>query len=125
MTATTRVRKVATLIPQVTAMDTLCGQLRLRGLPLPEREAKFHPKRRWRLDAAYRLLGLAIEIEGGVWINGRHTRTSGYLGDIEKYNALAELGWRLLRFTPQMVEQEVAVEQIARVISGHLGLSAH
>ena len=116
-----RARKAASVvIPQVTAMDTLCGQLRQRGLPEPQRELRFHPTRRWRLDAAYKALGLAIEIEGGAWINGRHTRGSGYLGDMEKYNALTESGWRLLRYTPQMIDDETAVEQIARMVSGHM-----
>jgi hypothetical protein len=47
---------------------------------------------------------VALEIEGGVWTNGRHVRGKGFLGDIEKYNAAAVRGWRLLRCTPEQFE---------------------
>lgn len=40
---------------------------------------------------------MAIEIEGSVWTKGRHTRGSGFLADMEKYNALAERGILLFR----------------------------
>lgn len=68
---------------------------------MPVHEYKFHPTRKWRLDLAWPSYKLGIEIEGGAWIRGRHNRASGFLKDMEKYNVLAELGWRLFRFTPQ------------------------
>ena len=40
---------------------------------------------------------IAVEIEGGVWIGGRHTRGKGFLRDIEKYNEAAAMGWRVFR----------------------------
>jgi hypothetical protein len=43
---------------------------------------------------------VALEVEGGVWTGGRHTRGAGFLKDVEKYNRAAVLGWRLLRVTP-------------------------
>lgn len=64
-------------------------------------EYRFYDKRRWRFDFAIPSRKIAIEIEGGVWTNGRHTRGKGYIGDMEKYNFAALLGWRILRFTPQ------------------------
>lgn len=70
-------------------------------------EHKFDPKRRWRFDYAQIDLKIAIEIEGGVWINGRHTRGSGYLSDMEKYNAAQILGWRVFRFPPQFVDKMI------------------
>jgi hypothetical protein len=71
-------------------------------IPIPTREFRFAPPRRWRLDYAWFLPGgkLAVEIEGGAWTMGRHVRGKGFLGDMEKYNALAIDGWRLLRYTP-------------------------
>lgn len=64
----------------------------------PVREYKFHPTRKWRIDFAWPEVKLAVEIEGAVWVQGRHTRGSGFVKDIEKYNALTELGWSLLRY---------------------------
>lgn len=61
-------------------------------------EYRFHPTRRWRFDFAYWPAKVAIEIEGGVYSRGRHTRGSGFVADCEKYNAAAELGWTVLRF---------------------------
>lgn len=70
------------------------------GLPEPTTEHRFHPKRKWRFDYAWPDVRLALEVEGGVWTGGRHTRGSGFLGDMEKYNAAAAMGWRVLRCTP-------------------------
>lgn len=70
------------------------------GVPEPTTEHRFHPKRKWRFDFAWPDVRLALEVEGGVWTGGRHTRGSGFLGDVEKYNAAAVMGWRVLRCTP-------------------------
>lgn len=64
-------------------------------------EMKFHPLRRWRFDFAIPKYKIAIEVEGAVWINGRHTRGSGFIKDIEKYNAATILGWRVLKYTKE------------------------
>ena len=66
--------------------------------PLTEQH-RFHPVRRWRLDFAVPELRLAIEIEGGIFSRGRHSRGAGYAADCEKHNALTLLGWSLLRYT--------------------------
>ena len=66
-----------------------------------EAEVRFDPSRRWRFDYASEARRIAIEIEGGVYSRGRHTRPKGFLGDIEKYNAATLQGWRVLRCTPQ------------------------
>ena len=87
------------------------------GLPRPVVEYRFHSRRKWRFDFAWPLPRVALEVEGGVWIGGRHNRAAGFLGDIEKYNAAALLGWRILRVTPsdlctlrtaQLVKQALA-----------------
>lgn len=65
------------------------------------KEFRFHETRRWRFDYAIPDLKIAIEIDGGVWVNGRHNRPAGFLGDMEKFNAAASLGWLVLKFTPQ------------------------
>jgi very-short-patch-repair endonuclease len=83
--------------------------LRSKGIPRPESEFKFHPKRKWRIDYAWPDVKLAVEIEGGVWSKGRHIRGSGFIGDIEKYNALTMAGWSLLRFIPEQLGNGEAI----------------
>jgi very-short-patch-repair endonuclease len=61
-------------------------------------EYRFAPPRKWRFDIAIPNEKIAIELEGGVFTQGRHTRGVGYLNDMEKYNAATALGWRVLRF---------------------------
>ncbi|HOS16259.1 MAG TPA: DUF559 domain-containing protein [Bacteroidales bacterium] len=65
-----------------------------------KKEFRFHPIRKWRFDYAVPDKKIAIEVEGGVWTYGRHNRASGFIKDMEKYNTAAEMGWRVLRFTP-------------------------
>jgi len=78
----------------------------------PVREFMFHPKRKWRSDFSYPDIKLAIEIEGGARTGGRHTRGQGFIDDMEKYNAMTELGWRLLRFIPQDLTKSTTIDQI-------------
>ena len=42
-------------------------------------EHKFHDMRKWRLDFAIIDLKIGIEIEGGVWSGGAHTRGKGLI----------------------------------------------
>ena len=62
------------------------------------REHAFHPVRKWRFDVAFPDAKLAVEIDGGAWTRGRHTRGAGFIEDQRKTNAAAILGWRVLRF---------------------------
>lgn len=70
-------------------------------------EYRFHPIRRWRFDFADPALMIAVEIEGGTWVGGRHITGSGYAKDCEKYNTATALGWRVFRFTPQMLTKDL------------------
>jgi very-short-patch-repair endonuclease len=98
--------------------------LRAAGLPEPIREYRFHPSRRWRFDFAWPAAMLAVEVEGGSWTYGRHVRAKGFEADCEKYNAAVLLGWRLLRFTPAMVEDGTAIYAIEQALTQHLRESA-
>lgn len=93
-------------------MDGVTMLMRAAGLPEPEREVRFDPERRWRFDYLWPSIRLALEIEGGVWSSGRHTRGKGFLGDIEKYNAATLLGFRVIRATPKMVQSGEVAELV-------------
>jgi very-short-patch-repair endonuclease len=91
--------------------DTLVFQLQALGAPQPEREYRFHPIRKWRFDLAWPAYKVAVEVEGGVYIQGRHSRGSGTEKDCEKYNTATMLGWRVLRYTGKTIKSgEAAIE---------------
>lgn len=75
------------------------GILERLGVPFASEYRFDTDGRGWRFDFAFPEKKIAIEIEGGVWSGGRHTRGYGYKADIEKYNAAAMQGWKLNRFT--------------------------
>ena len=66
-------------------------------------EYKFHPTRKWKFDFANPELKIAVEQEGGVWVRGRHNRGVGFLNDMEKYNTAVLLGWKVLRYPPNLI----------------------
>jgi very-short-patch-repair endonuclease len=83
-----------------------------------EKEYIFHPTRKWRFDYAIPEHKIALEVEGGVWTRGRHTRPEGFLGDIEKYNEAALLGWRVFRVTPDDLYTNKTFKLIETAIKG-------
>ena len=93
-------------------------QCRLVSLPEPIAEHQFALPRRWRFDYAWPDLKLALEVDGGGWINGRHSRGSGIEKDAEKQNTAVALGWRVLRASPAMVKDGRALAAIERVLRG-------
>ena len=85
-----------------------------------EQEFKFHPTRKWRADFHLKGRKILVEVEGGIWSNGRHTRGKGYLGDLEKYNAATMMGYQVIRFSTEQVKSGKAIEQIEKMV-GDLG----
>lgn len=76
-------------------------------------------KRKWQTDFYFERgnIKLALEIEGGAFTGGRHTRGTGFMTDMEKYNHYAVFGIALLRFTPTQIQKHpvsisVIIEQI-------------
>jgi very-short-patch-repair endonuclease len=96
--------------------ERLAEQMRIVGLPEPEREFKFHDTRRWRFDFCWPDQKLAVEAEGGTWISGAHSRGKHFEKDAEKYNEAALLGWVVLRFTTDMIADGRALEYIRRAL---------
>ena len=97
--------------------DHLLVSMRSQRIPEPEREYRFHPTRRWRLDFAWPERGLAVEIEGGIYRGGGHTSVTGIKRDVDKANALTMLGWRLLRFHGDQVRSGEAAALIAEALA--------
>jgi len=81
------------------------------GVPL-EREYRFHDVRRWRADFAHLQTRCLIEVEGGIWVNGRHNRAAGFNADLEKYLEAGLAGWRVFRLGPD----QITVENVERLV---------
>jgi very-short-patch-repair endonuclease len=97
-------------------------QLILKSFDLPAAvtEHRFHVERKWRFDFAWPDLKVAVEVEGGIWTGGRHTRGAGFLKDMEKYNHAAAAGWCILRCTPTTLMSGPMLDLLARVLRERL-----
>jgi very-short-patch-repair endonuclease len=95
------------------ALETL---IRWNDLPEPTREFRFAPPRLWRFDFAWPERHLAVEVEGGIWSSGRHSRGAGFEADCIKYNEAALAGWLVLRVTPGMIDAGEAIDQLKRAL---------
>lgn len=93
-------------------------QCRDAGLPEPVREMQFHLFRKWRFDYAWpnHSPKVAVEIDGGIYTQGRHTRGSGFEKDMEKLNSAAVMGWAVYRFTPDQVRNGTALNELRAVL---------
>mgnify|MGYP003638955179 FL=1 len=81
-----------------------------------QREATLIPKRRFRFDFVFPEFQLVVEVEGGTWSGGRHTSGVGFQNDCIKYNLALENGWRVLRFTSNLVKDRSGIEQVKRIM---------
>lgn len=61
--------------------------------------------RKFRFDCANPSQKIAIEIEGGIWVTGRHNRPLGMEQDMEKYNMAVLEGWKVLRYPPDILRK--------------------
>jgi len=71
------------------------------GLPRPEVEYRFHSARKWRFDFCWPKHLLALEVQGGLFVRGRHNQGAAMLKEHEKLNAAAILGYRIMYTTPR------------------------
>ena len=81
-----------------------------------EREHTFHPQRKWRFDFAWPHRRIAMEVDGGVYSGGRHTRGKGFENDCEKCNEAAVLGWTVLRVTSHHIGTGQALQWAERLV---------
>jgi hypothetical protein len=97
--------------------ERLAAYIGRSGLTQPVREFRFAPPRLFRFDFAWPDRGLAVEIEGGVFIRGGHSRGVDFTDDCEKYNIAALRGWVVLRFTVKMFEDGSVYEVVREALT--------
>lgn len=83
-------------------------QLQSNNIPTPIREHRFHAVRKWRFDLAWPENKVAVEIDGGAFAfgGGKHMQPR----DLEKLNTAASLGWKVYRFSPDMIRNGQAIK---------------
>ena len=114
-TATKRKNKVKGVMVESVGEAALIQQLKTLKIEF-EQEFQFHTTRKWRADFHIKNTKLLIEVEGGIWSGGRHTRGKGYIGDMEKYNAATMMGYQVLRFSTEQVTSRFAIKQIEGLV---------
>lgn len=70
------------------------------------REYRIVPGRRYRWDYAWPLRKAALELHGGLWAYGAHSRPAGVQRDMAKANAATLAGWRVLFFSTDDIESD-------------------
>ena len=82
-----------------------------------EREYRFHPTRKWRLDFAYVEKKIGIELQGGIF--GRksgHNTGVGIRNGMGKLNEAQRLGWRVFYFYVDDVKSGKAINFIIEIL---------
>ena len=103
--------------------ETLAWQIKVCGLPKPEREYVFLPGRRYRADFAWPApkVRLIVECQGGLWLRkGAHSSGTGIRRDYEKSNCAQLDGWVYLQFTADQIKSGLAVQVIESFIRGRM-----
>ncbi|MEM6486499.1 MAG: hypothetical protein AAF662_16140 [Pseudomonadota bacterium] len=116
-----------------TLEERLEFQIQAMGISPPEREYPFAAehagrgdgiktrlaadgKKNWLFDFAWPDAWLAVEVEGGGWIQGRHNRGKGFRDDMEKYHHAMEIGWTVYRCDGSLIRSGRAVELIFELL---------
>lgn len=99
--------------------ERFAWQIKQSGIVQPLRQYPFAKciGRLYRSDFAWPDERLMVEINGGLFVGGRHSNGVGLENDMER-NALASaLGWRVIQFSPRHVKSGWAC-RITRVALG-------
>jgi very-short-patch-repair endonuclease len=92
---------------------------KVRGIPEPVTEHRFHAVRKWRFDYAWPQYRVALEVDGGIFTGGKHGRGAGIAKDHEKANYAAAMGWLLIRVQPKHLNLEVTAQFIKAAIAAN------
>lgn len=114
------VRRAAAKAKRDGLAENMALQLRARALVdgmFRELEFARAIGRKWRFDFAWPARHVALEVEGGTWTGGAHTRGAHFESDCEKYAIAAIQGWRVIRATTDQVRTGVAGAWMQRILT--------
>lgn len=92
---------------------------RASGVPAPVREYHFCDGRQWRADFAWPEQMIILEVQGGAFVNGGHTRGPAYVKEMERTNTAALLGWRMFFTTPKNLMTELTMRMLKQALGLH------
>lgn len=95
----------------------LYTRLEQHGLPLGEGQVRIVEGRQFAWDRAWRSEKVAVEVQGGLHINGAHSRGAGVERDCLKQSLAAALGWRCLPISKAMIESGEAIRLIRQALA--------
>jgi hypothetical protein len=59
---------------------------------------------------------IAVEVQGGIYVRGAHSRGTGLERDYEKYNSAHLMGWTVYQFSRKMIESGEALNIIEKAL---------
>lgn len=108
---------------RVSAEEVLALQLEA-GKWTFTRQHEYAKPRRFKADFLVRHCGVSwcdvpsvlVEVQGGIYSRQAHGSVTGVLADLERGNAAAIAGYRVIRVTPQMVDDGTALQLIEKAL---------
>lgn len=84
------------------------------------------PEAKSRFDVVFPDYRLAVEIQGGTAIGGRHSRVEGYDADSKKNNLAISKGWAVVAITSVMLEHtpQACILAVKQALHARLALAA-
>lgn len=89
---------------------------KLTGWVAEYRFGGLNGRRKWRFDIGFEEEKVAIECQGGLYANGKHSREKGYRNDAEKSAEAQLMGWKVIAATPSMIKDESVVGLIREAL---------
>ena len=88
-------------------------QLRAAGIQQHfVQQLKAVPGRQFVFDFACPAARFLVEVQGGNWTHGAHSRPLGLRRDYDKANLAQRHGWRIFQFDTEQVETGAALEWV-------------
>lgn len=92
----------------------LAIRMEMAKFPAFDTQLKLIPGRRFRFDVVFPWpWKVAVELQGGQHVRGRHNRSQGYEADSVKSALAQSLGWLVIAVTPAQVKDGTAVALIS------------